>query len=243
MLKTDAAPPETVSVAPPVLVPLLVDATAAALVGLDRRPPPSPLADDPIGPTLARLETNEPPVALVVDRRGEQPLRPCRPQTRATNAPPPPICPSDDQPVALPAQAARLRRMLNGENADCLPEWVELLATSGRRVPDDSLVDLLNWSETQGETTDALRRILGHSGNWLAALHPKWRKRAGLIVDIDPATLWETGTLPQRVALLRDLRDGPGPRPRVRRFHLQDRSRRPARGVRRRVRARPIDGR
>ena len=44
--------------------------------------------------------------------------------------------------------------MLNGENADCLPEWVELLATSGRRVPDDSLVDLLNWSETQGETTD-----------------------------------------------------------------------------------------
>ena len=53
LLKTDAAPPETVSVAPPVLVPLLVDATAAALVGLDRRPPPSPLADDPIGPTLA----------------------------------------------------------------------------------------------------------------------------------------------------------------------------------------------
>jgi Family of unknown function (DUF5691)/SWIM zinc finger len=206
LLNADAAPLETVSVAPPVLVPLFVEATASALVGLERRPPPSPLADDPIGLSLSGLETKEPAARLLAvaaasslyGRVGRKPAR--------TEAPMPPVCPADDQAVCLPAQASRLRRLLNGEHAECLPEWIELLATSERRLPDAALVDLLKWSETHGENTDSFDKILGVTGHWLASLNPKWRKHAGVVDDADPAVVWETGTLPQRVAALRSLR-------------------------------------
>jgi Family of unknown function (DUF5691) len=96
--------------------------------------------------------------------------------------------------------------MRNGEHPECLPEWVELLAASGRRLPADAILEVLSWAENHQAAADSLRAILGVRGGWLAAKHPRWRKYAGSGEAIDPSTAWETGASHERMAVLRDLR-------------------------------------
>ena len=56
------------------------------------------------------------------------------------------------------------------------------------------------------DLADALRTILGVRGRWLAAKNPKWRKYAGVHESAEPASVWETGTLHERLAALVSLR-------------------------------------
>ena len=130
-------------------MPLLTAATASALVGIDRRPPPAPAADDPIGRALTGLDAREPPsrllaVAAAASLYGRVGRKPA-----IDPSPPPEICPPDDRPECSEPQANRLRTMLRGEHSECLPEWMELLSASGRRLPFDAIVDVLSRNELQ----------------------------------------------------------------------------------------------
>ena len=195
----------------PVAVPLLTEATASALLGVDRRPPPSPTLDDPIGRALPGLDAQEPTSRLLAIAAASSLFGRLGRKPALDASPPPDVCPPDDRPECLPAQSARLRRMLKGDHPDCLPEWVELLAASGRRLPADAIVEVLTWGENHAVAADSLRATLDVRGGWLAAKHPRWRKYAGSGQAVDPTTVWETGSLHERLAVLRELRaENPG---------------------------------
>ncbi len=190
----------------PIDLSLMSEATASALVGFDRRPPPAILAGDPIGGALSGLGTKEPAsrllsVAAAASLYGRVGRKPS-----VDPSPAPEPCPPDDLPECLPAQAKRLRRMLKNEFWQHLNVWTELLATSGRRVPADVLVNVLERLENQQIDAEFSGRILGRRGRWLAAKHPKWKKYAGVEPEDDPQRVWETGSLHERLNVLKPLR-------------------------------------
>ena len=205
LVTSETAPLESSAMAPVVPVPLLTAATASALVGSERRPPPAPADADPVGRALKGLETREPPARLLAvaaaaslyGRVGRKPA--------IDPAPAPEICPPETLPECTEPQANRLRAMFGGEHPECLPEWTELLAASARRLPFGAIVDVLGRNELQSNT-DSLRTILGVRGRWLAAKNPKWQKYVGMQESTEPEGVWETGTLPERLAALASLR-------------------------------------
>jgi Family of unknown function (DUF5691) len=51
-----------------------------------------------------------------------------------------------------------------------------------------------------------LRKVLGVRGRWVAAKNPKWQKFTGVDETADATVVWETGSRPERLALLKMLR-------------------------------------
>ena len=236
LVTPETAPLQSVPIAPAVPVPLLTVATASALVGIDRRPPPAPSADDPIGRAFVGLDAREPPSRLLAiaaaaslyGRAGRKPA--------IDASPPPELCPPETRPECSEPQVNRLRTMLRGEHSECLPEWMKLLSASGRRLPFDAIVEVLGRNELQNDPADALRTILGVRGCWLAAKNPKWRKHAGVQESAAPASVWETGAIHERMAALESLRGTDPGRARTGRLDLQGGFGGPSREVRRRLR-------
>jgi len=126
---------------------------STALVGTERRQlpgdlasPASPLADDPEAVLLDRA-------ALEVARR--------RAGWTAGKAEPLPPAREEQVPLVGRAAGQRLGRMLGGNHAGLLPEWLGAVAALGLRVPEHLLPELLD-------------RGRGARGGWLARLNPDW---------------------------------------------------------------------
>lgn len=192
---------------PPELARAWQEATACALVGVGRKPPAIAAIDGPLGKAIRRLEGREPPERLletsalmtIYGRIGRKPA------TVAGALPEP--CPPDDLPECGPEPAARLRRMLDGDHAEIIPEWLELLAGSGRRLPGEALEYALDLGRTRSELRPVLRRVLGARGRWLAARNPAvWGYVGGEADRADPDHVWQTGTKAERMIALRSLR-------------------------------------
>ena len=152
---------------PPELARAWQEATTCALVGAGRKPFTIAAPDGPLGQALHRLEGREPAVTLLgtsalltlYGRIGRKP---------AIDADPlPEPCPADDLPECGPEPAARLRRMLGGEMAGQFDEWLGLLAASGRRLPDEALVDMLDLGRRENDLRPLMRPVLGSRGRWL----------------------------------------------------------------------------
>ena len=203
---SEMGPRDTASMAPPVQVPLLVEATASSIVGVDRRPPPLATSDDPIGASLAGLDGREPASRLLAIAAASSLYGRVGRKPAIDPSPAPEPCPRDDRPACTPEQAKRLSRMFNGEQAECLPEWIGLLADSGRRLPHDAIVEILRRHEQERFPFDPLHAILGVRGRWVASKNPKWRDLAGLDEAAEPSITWESGLPHERMALLRSLR-------------------------------------
>ncbi|WZO97046.1 DUF5691 domain-containing protein [Isosphaeraceae bacterium EP7] len=206
LVTPETSPSPSSASSTPVPLPLMDEATASALLGIDRRPPPLPSADDPIGRALPGLDAKDLPsrllsIAVASSLYGRVGRKPA-----IDPSSPPDVCPTDDQPACQPAAAARLRRMLGGDHPECLPDWIERLAASGRRLNDDAIVGVLSWCENHEVAPKSLREILGVRGGWLAAKRPRWRKHARSDEAADPTITWETGALHERMAVLRGLR-------------------------------------
>jgi hypothetical protein len=182
------------------------EATASALVGVDRKPPPAPTGADPLARLLADLGGSEAPARLLglaaatslYGRVGRKPA------TDPNPAPEP--CGPDDLAPCGPAPALRLRRILDGEHAGVLPEWLGLLAASGRGLLDESLADALNLGRRQSDLRPVLRSILGARGRWLASRNPEWSYVVGDAAEADPDAVWQTGARAERLVALRALR-------------------------------------
>jgi hypothetical protein len=192
---------------PPELARAWQDATACALVGVGRKPMAIPASDGPLGRTLRRLDGREPAEALLgasalltlYGRIGRKPAN--------LDVPPPEPCPADDLPECGPEPASRLRRMIGGDSAAMIPEWLGLLAASGRRLPDEALVDALGLGRRQVEMRPLLRPVLGSRGRWLAARNPAdWGYVGGEADRDDPERVWQTGTKAERLVALASLR-------------------------------------
>ncbi|WP_345049700.1 DUF5691 domain-containing protein [Hymenobacter glaciei] len=137
----------------------------------------------------------------LIRKAGHQPARPAGPGL----APAPP----ELLPVIGPKGTDYLHQMLvNGLHQELLPDYLARLAGRDRLVPPALLVPLLQYAAHSADTRAVLGPVLGYRGHWLAGLHPNWTKLADKIIAHDhaeaTAATWETGTLPQRLAWLKE---------------------------------------
>jgi len=109
--------------------------------------------------------------------------------------------------------------MLSGEHRGALPEWLQAIAARGWRVPEEHLVDLLEYGRGHTEVRDDILPVLGRRGRWLAGQNPDWKYALQISLfeientpETEPRVLeaneaeWQTGTREERVALLQRLR-------------------------------------
>ncbi|SNS77501.1 hypothetical protein SAMN05443665_100940 [Actinomadura meyerae] len=178
----------------------------AALLGTERRDPPVlPEAPAETGDRAGRLLDQA--ALLAVRRRAG--LVPSGPGRDGKAPEPVALAPVEDVPVVPPAAAARLRRILAGEQLRVLPEWLDAAAAHGRRVPVQALPDLLERGRSDRMLRPSIARACGRRGVWLALQNTDWAYLVGS--GDDPGggdEVWQTGTRNRRVAYLTRLRGG-----------------------------------
>lgn len=120
--------------------------------------------------------------------------------------------PDDAAPICSSAASQHLHTMLGGTHRAVLPEWLKLLAASGKRVPGYLLPDLLEAGRQTPELRPFIRAAVGLLGQWLAVQNPDWHYASVAAASTSPISLeqaralWETGTRLMRLALLEELR-------------------------------------
>ncbi|RPD45901.1 hypothetical protein DNI29_17285 [Hymenobacter sediminis] len=117
-----------------------------------------------------------------------------------------PVAPAETQATLGPNGAQALNVLLEGQYADLLPDFLTALAEHQRRVPHPQLVYLLEHARTRPALQPATAAVLGQRGQWLAAQNPAWAPILAASTLPQSETVWETGTLPQRVSYLTSLR-------------------------------------
>ncbi|WP_242886092.1 DUF5691 domain-containing protein [Actinomadura litoris] len=175
------------------------DHVTAALLGTERRDPPV-LPEAPPGEAGDRAARLLDQAAVLTLRR-----RAGRPAASGVEVIAP--APGEDAPVVPPGAAARLARILAGEQIRVLPEWLDAAAAHGRRVPARLLPELLERGRSDRVLRPSIARAAGRRGVWLALRNTDWAYLVG--AGDDPgggADVWETGTRNQRVAFLTRLR-------------------------------------
>ncbi|GGT99743.1 DUF5691 domain-containing protein [Actinomadura citrea] len=176
----------------------------AALLGTERRDPPAlaeARGDDggQDGGKAGRLLDQA--ALLAVRRRAGQVPSGAAPEPVA-------LAPVEDVPAVPRAAAARLRRILGGEQIRVLPEWLDAAAARGLRVPAQSLPDLLERGRSDRMLRPSIARACGRRGVWLALQNTDWAYLVGS--GDDPGggpEVWETGSRNRRVAYLTMLRE------------------------------------
>ena len=197
------------------------DLVAVGLLGTERRPLPTELADavgSMVGTPDALPLTGE--VGVLAAAGVLSAYRRAGAAPSSSSAPPPPPADDDVRPfVAEPA--LRLLDLLLAGHVSVLGSphelvglWLKRCAASGFRLPPAHLVSVLQLATTRLELREAATDVAGPLGVWLAGQNPSWSwvGSAGSTTqfpdDADRArTLWETGTRDERLALLRSVRD------------------------------------
>lgn len=180
---------------------------AAALLGTERRDPPvldgepggAPGGDDAAARLLdqAALLTVRRRAGIVPARGGD--LEPIAP------------APVEHAPPVPDAAAARLARILAGEQIRVLPEWLDAAADRGLRVPPRLLPALLERGRSDRMLRPSIARAAGRRGMWLALQNTDWAYLVGagpVRSGDDPAgaEAWRSGTRHRRAAYLSGLR-------------------------------------
>ncbi|MEW9529835.1 DUF5691 domain-containing protein [Microbispora sp. NPDC049125] len=157
---------------------------SAALVGAERRAVPP-------GSVLEQAA-----VQVVRGRAGRRPL--------SGRAPAP--APAETLPLAPRAAGDRLARLLSGEHARLLPEWLALAARREVRVPARLIPELLDLGARDRSIRAHLGAVTGARGRWLAGLNSAWSYLLAEPAHVPPGEVWELGTSGDRRAYLSRLR-------------------------------------
>ena len=96
-----------------------------------------------------------------------------------------------------------LRRILEGEHEEVLPEFLALTASHNRVVPPETLPALLGLGKHK--LRKLVLPVIGERGKWLARQNPAWSYALG---QEDGNMTWETATRAERVQSLEHLREG-----------------------------------
>ncbi|GGG49936.1 DUF5691 domain-containing protein [Hymenobacter glacieicola] len=129
-----------------------------------------------------------------------------RPAPAPALAPGAPAAAPDAEPALGPAGAQLLQQLLDGTHASLLRGFLEDLPRHQRRVPHQLLVPLLEYARPRRDVHAATAAVLGQRGRWLAAQNPAWQPIVAGSSGASDETVWETGTLSERVAFLAQLR-------------------------------------
>jgi hypothetical protein len=156
---------------------------SAALIGSERAVvPPPPGAPDPSADPADLLLDHA--ALLTVARRAGR---------FAESAEPPEPAAADPRPAVSPAAGRRLRRILGGENAELLHEWLYAVVDRGLRPPPQYLPALLDRARRVAASNPdpdeaRLRGLVAAAGGpraaWLASLNPAW---SWLVAGRDPS--------------------------------------------------------
>lgn len=191
---------------------LWTELVTTAVVGTARQALPAVSAGMPLHGLLAQLDQTDREGALLraaalaalYEGVGRLPVVD---STLLPDAAPPETLPCCNRRVT-----ARLKLLLQGQYAELLPELLRELARLGQRVPEEVLPLLLEVGKTerisfggiQGDSfPELVPPVVGARGRWLGQRKAEW---AYVVEVADPDTLWQTGTLAQRRALLKRLR-------------------------------------
>lgn len=112
--------------------------------------------------------------------------------------------PAETQPPASTAAISVLRQLFAEEARPLLPEWLELCARRGARVPPFFLRALLDLARTPAERA-ATNAVIGERGRWLARHNPAWSWVFALVPTPNLED-WETGGEDERIGVLRHVR-------------------------------------
>jgi hypothetical protein len=141
----------------------------SALLGTDRRTPPSP-PPGPLADLVACHGTTDVAEAVLVQVAAITAVR--RAGLRPGPAPPPsPLCPADPRPPCRPAAARRLGDLLAAWPA-LVDEWLERLAAAGLRLPPQHVPALLARHRNDPVARAAVEAAAGPLAGWLTGLFP-----------------------------------------------------------------------
>lgn len=195
------------------------EALKVALVGTERQAPAFTPTEEPVGRLLAALNGEEHERVLLragglltaYRRAGYLPA--LAEATLPASADP------EEKPPVPGLALQDLMVMLGGDYREALPEWLQAVTDRGWRMPEEHLVELLEFGRGHPEYRTFLLPLLGKRGRWLAAQNPDWKYalqfslfeiETGLQTEegggSDPEQIWQTGTKEERIALLHRLR-------------------------------------
>lgn len=120
-------------------------------------------------------------------------------------APLPQPSPDDSRP-ALRGDAARLFGLVVTEGSVLLPEVLDLVAQSGRRLPDEWLPEILAAAADEPAVAEQVARLAGPRAAWLSDHVPDLAAFAPLAADADWPRALEAATGKARVALFTSMR-------------------------------------
>lgn len=107
--------------------------------------------------------------------------------------------PAETQDLCSPKSVHHLNVILSGNYKEALPEFLNILETVGKRLPEEVLPDILEMGKNKQKDWDLLRKIIGARGEWLVQQNPDWQYIA-LSHEVEN---WETGSKQERLAILR----------------------------------------
>lgn len=174
----------------------------AALVGIERRAFEAPAAGGKAGALIDQLRSADPEATLLgaaailtMQRRtGMLPAHVALPECVPAEA--------EDQPLCSHRSAQHLARMLHGEFAEVLPEWLDAAGRAGKCVPADLLPQLLSLGDRKPALQAGITPVIGQRGRWLAAFGSDWN----YAIQSGASSNWEMLNHPARVLYLKQLR-------------------------------------
>lgn len=120
-----------------------------------------------------------------------------------------PPCPAEPKRPVSPEAASFLRALLtdSSPNEALLEEWAKRCCDAGCVAPPSLVPGLLAWWAGRADRSANVWQAMGVRGEWLASLNTDWRKPvAAATIPENLEERWDTGTVPERVALLETVR-------------------------------------
>ncbi len=173
-----------------------------AILGTKRNALSLPACNGTLGEVLSQLNANDREAYLLhaaatvalYERAGQLP--------ESTTQPLPVVAEANEFPCCNVRAVQRLSLMLGGEFKEVLPEWLAALAAAGRRVPEEALPSLLQLGKMTAPLREAITKVIGKRGAWLASQNPDWQ----YAIQECEESAWETSTREPRLALMKKLR-------------------------------------
>jgi len=188
-------------------VKLWQDLVNSALFGIERRPWEAAAGSAPVETLLQGIAAESPAdvllraagVVAAYRRAGELPP----PSTRESAG----VCPAEILPRSGPRVADYLVAMVSGRYPELIPEALSAMAEAGQRLPEELLPDFLELAERKRSLMAPLAAVAGAHGAWLAGQNASWSwLKAGDAASEDLPSLWETGSMSERLSVLHQLR-------------------------------------
>ena len=120
--------------------------------------------------------------------------------------------PAEEKLACSSRMAQQMATFLQGKHDVLLAEALERLQRAQQKLPHELLPQALMYGTKHKKLQTALLPVLGERGRWLAQFSPEWNWAISLdptfinkpLADLE--VLWQEGTLPQRVEILRYVR-------------------------------------